>query len=429
MLSPSLSASSKLQSHFIARVHSNLCFKTVDVWPRTVPISLSTSYPRDIELPFSLIDNFHRIRGPSVEEATIIIEIFPTAYAVHVSLTVVCTSVPNIALPTSIAGIPCVFTDDENKMSNLQGTVCRGPHTWSDCEYPLFELPPFTDRVDILRELMPAGATELGWLGMRWVVLIENPDEDTQHKLPRTIAGLTVSYIPDEKNQEHSLRQKITAKYVLDNADYYPHLHGGMMISDGNVFSTSGILVQHPADPNTRYITVSKHAFLHSSTVLHPIPAVGHVVGKIANVVLGGTDIALCRVEDDSLRYSAESFAGPSGTIRCTGLARSGESYMGQKLYFDSPFTGLAEGYCVGQGCRQIPSDVPGEAWSYVEVIWTDIQREGIIDPMNGCCGSPIWDSEGKVHAFFHYFNEKSTRSYCPTPDTLMDLGYQLSAF
>jgi hypothetical protein len=181
--------------------------------------------------------------------------------------------------------------------------------------------------------------------------------------------------------------------------------------------------------PTQDILQYPNRPYLHSSTVFHPSPSVGHVVGKIANVVLGGTDIALCRVEDDSLRYAAESFAGPSGTIKCTGLARSNESYMGQKLYFDSPFTGLAHGYCTGQGCRRIQRYVPGEACNYVEVIWTDIQREGIDDPMNGCGGCPIWDSEGKIHAFFHYFNDTSTRSYCPTPDTLMDLGYQLSAF
>jgi len=411
---------------------SNHLFQKVDIWPSTVPLPLATSYPRDIELPFSLMDSRHRMRGPNAEEATMIMEIFPTAHTIQVSppfLTVVCTSIPKIPLPTSIAGIPCVFTDNENVMSDLQGIDCRGPHMLSDREYPLFELPPFADRVEILRELMSAGATEIGWLGTRWVIMVENPDEETQTKLPRTIANLVVSYIPEEKHHKHSLRRKSPEKYLLDNSDYYPYLHGGMMISDGTIFSASGIPVRHPDDPDASYFTVSKHAFVHSSTVVHPSPAVGHVLGKIANIVVGGTDIALCRVEDDSLRYATESFAGPRGTIKFTGLARSQESYLGQRLYFDSPFTGLAEGYCTGQGCRRIPSDVPGEAWRFVEVIWTDIQRDGIIDPMNGCCGSPIWDAEGKVHAFFHYFNDSSTRSFCPTPDALIDLGYELSAF
>jgi hypothetical protein len=61
----------------------------------TIPVSLATSYPRDIELPFSLIDNSHPMRGPNAEEATIIMEMFPTAHIVHISppyLTVVCTS-------------------------------------------------------------------------------------------------------------------------------------------------------------------------------------------------------------------------------------------------------------------------------------------------------------------------------------------------
>jgi hypothetical protein len=57
---------------------------------------------------------------------------------------------------------PLHFTDNENAMSDLQGIVCRGPHMLSDREYPLFELPPFADRLEILRELMSAGATEIG---------------------------------------------------------------------------------------------------------------------------------------------------------------------------------------------------------------------------------------------------------------------------
>jgi len=67
----------------------------------------------------------------------------------------------------------------------------------SDREDQLFELTPFTDRVEIIRELMSAGATEIGWLGTHWVILVESSDEETKSRLPRTLANLAVSYIPD----------------------------------------------------------------------------------------------------------------------------------------------------------------------------------------------------------------------------------------
>ena len=124
----------------------------------------------------------------------------PTAYIIHVSppfLAVVCTLVPKIPLPTSIPRIPCVFTDNETVMPDLQGIVCQGPHMISDREDQLFELTPFTDRVEIIRELMSAGATEIGWLGTHWVILVESSDEETKSRLPRTLANLAVSYIPD----------------------------------------------------------------------------------------------------------------------------------------------------------------------------------------------------------------------------------------
>ena len=165
------------KSHFIARKHSNLCFKTINIWPSTVPLSWATSYPRDTQLSSSLIDNFHRMRGPRAEEATMIMEIFSTAYAVHVS------PLQRSRFQHLLWEFPACLLRMKIQRRTWQAIVCREPHNWSDREYPHFESPPFVDRVEILRELISAGATEIGRLGTCWVILVENPDQGTKFKL------------------------------------------------------------------------------------------------------------------------------------------------------------------------------------------------------------------------------------------------------
>src|SRR5438045_2886685 len=91
-------------------------------------------------------------------------EIFPTAQGVHVSppyLTVVCML--KIRLPNSTTRISCFFTNNEK-----QCRICRASFVTDHPFYPTALQLPFGDRVEILRELMSVGATEIGWLGTCW---------------------------------------------------------------------------------------------------------------------------------------------------------------------------------------------------------------------------------------------------------------------
>jgi hypothetical protein len=76
---------------------------------------------------------------------------------------------------------------------------------------------------------------------------------------------------------------------------------------------------------------------------------------------------------------------------------------MGQELFMDSPFTGLANGYVYVSDVAAIPTDDDIHPWAYVANLWVNFEND-LNDPVDGCCGTPMWDSEGGVHAFFRYF-------------------------
>jgi hypothetical protein len=155
--------------------------------------------------------------------------------------------------------------------------------------------------------------------------------------------------------------------------------------------------------------------------VIHPSFAIGHVVGQVSRT-FQDTDIALAKITDPAVRFSAETFAGPHGTTKLNRLAGQTETYIGQELFMDSPFTGLAEGYVYMSDIAAIPTDGNVLPWAYVANLSVNFEK----DSVDGCCGSPMWDSEGAVHAFFRYYADDSGISYCPAPDPLINAGYRM---
>lgn len=90
---------------------------------------------------------------------------------------------------------------------------------------------------------------------------------------------------------------------------------------------------------------------------------------------------------------------------------------IGNELYIDSPFTGL------GVGINIIPVDGPDPEWHYNANLWMSFPN-GIENPLPGCCGSPLFDTQGEVYAFFRYSRTEGTGiSYCPCSDPLSAAG------
>ena len=396
--------------------------------PVTVELPFTENYPRKIVMPFSLLNKDKSQRSPSLDEGIQIMKLFPGC--VHVKhlppyLILVVKPMPNTRLPNAIADIPCYITESETDLGPVGGINCHGPPCQGGMKFELWRLPRHEVRRSILQELLPLGVRSLGWVGTRWLMVADMPEERAVRVLPRKIGNMIASFLPHKRHHDRSLRLLSPSTDTYDNSDYYPALHAGMMVTDTNVFTTTGVPLVHPSSPTARFFTVPEHGFLNLPRVIHPSPIVGHVVGQIWKI-FPHTDIALAKITDPNVTVSAETFAGAQGTTKLTRLADQTETHIGQELFMDSPFTGLGEGYMYVSDIAAIPTDEPAvQPRAYIASLWVNFGNQ-LPDPVDGCCGSPLWDCDGKVHAFFRYYRDESGISYCPAPDPLINEGYEL---
>jgi hypothetical protein len=337
-------------------------------------------------------------------------------------LTLVCDTIPSI-VPKIIAGVPCHFTLKENDIP-LHGTFCHGkPITIGD-KQDVWVLPTPSTYVSILEFLAPLGVYSITWLGIRWLLEVNSVTGDTEKQLPCLINGLVASFWRYMKPKEHSLScTKIPTLINFDDTDYFPHLHAGILLSNGEHITTSGCPVFHPNDTN-QYFMITSHGFITGAEVHHPSET-SCIIG-ITEKKFGETDISLCCITDSRINYTIDCFAGSNDGILLRKMVKEEEGWIGKELFFDSPLTGLGTGYIVAHGTRAIPSDSPDPEFHYVANLWVSFDHGGD-DPKEGCCGSPLFDKDGDVYAFFHYYTTDDTAtSYCPSPDPLIDAGYSL---
>jgi hypothetical protein len=132
----------------------------------------------------------------------------------------------------------------------------------------------------ILAELVPLGVRSLGWVGTRCVLFTIVPAKAADI-LPRAIGNMVATFLPHKTHRDCSLRHLNPTANTYDNSDYYPRLHAGMMLSDTEVFTTTGVPIVHPSRPDERLFSVAKHGFRASPRVIHPSVAIGHVVGQV----------------------------------------------------------------------------------------------------------------------------------------------------
>ena len=384
-----------------------------------------------IDMGFTLINEKNLQRSPSVEEVKAICDIYPGVTDVlHFPpyLRVVCETLPE-QIPRTLAGIPCQFTTNPDEIP-LRGTFCRGPAISLGSICPPWILPPFNTRKKIAQHLVSSGVRSVGWLGTRWLLEVESEDDGTARNLPCKINGLIASYHCLPASEEHSRRHIFPSRTEVDDTDYFPNLHAGMLLfqgGDGGGYSTSGCPVKHVDHPNDRFFTVASHGFVLGAEVIHPhAPPNGRIVA-IVDKQMGHSDISLAKIIDPAIAYTAESFAGPDGTIRLKELRREQDCMIAEELFLDSPFTGLATGIVVAHGVAVYPKDGIDEKWAYVSNIWTDFTAS-VYDPVAGSCGTPLYNKGGGVVAFFRWFDNAGI-STCPTPDSLIKAGWELAHY
>ncbi|KAL9102553.1 MAG: hypothetical protein Q9163_002303 [Psora crenata] len=161
--------------------------------------------------------------------------------------------------------------------------------------------------------------------------------------------------------------------------------------------TTSGILVTNREGQS--FITVATQGFEEDGLVYHPNPKNGTLIGQIIES-LPGTDISIARL-NPGLRYVNETFgthAEPDG-IRINGISPCYPPHLRgyDALTMNNPFSGSREGITMALGLR-IPEE--GEK-DYVAHQWHLFDNGD--EPVDGCCGSPILDAEGRIVGLFRF--------------------------
>jgi len=113
----------------------------------------------------------------------------------------------------------------------------------------------------------------------------------------------------------------------FDDTDYFPHLHAGMLLSDGECITTSGCPVFCPDDLN-QYFIISSYGFVTGSDVRHPLGN-SRVIGT-AEKKFSETDISLCCITDNQITYTVGCFAGSNDGIKLRNMVKEDDIWIGK---------------------------------------------------------------------------------------------------
>lgn len=291
--------------------------------------------------------------------------------------------------------------------------------------------------VRVFREL-EIKIRDIFWFGGFWQITI--PDGTNIKLVPSSIASSpafyrTISEAPDP--DPAALRSKPPQGVEYDDTTHTtaPNalLRPGIMLSssvrtitrngkneESFKTTTSGVLVANLKGQIS--ITVATHGFEEDGLVYHPNPHKGTIVGRIIES-LPGTDISIARL-NPGLQYVNETFGTctePDG-IRMNGVSPAYPPHLRvyDALSMNNPFSGSCEGVTMALGAT-IPEAGDKE---YVEHVWNFFENGD--EPIDGSCGSPILDAEGKVVGFFRFKVANSSLCLSVSGSELRQYGYEI---
>ena len=279
---------------------------------------------------------------------------------------------------------------------------------------------------------------DIFWFGGFWQITI--PDGTDVKLLPSRIASnpafyRTTSQIPEP--DPAALRSKPPQGVEYDDTMYMtaPNalLCPGIMLSssvhtiirngESEEFfktTTSGILVTN--QKGELFITVATHDFEDDGLIYHPNPHKGTVIGRIIES-LPGTDISIARL-NPGLQYINETFgtsAEPDG-VQMNGISPAYPPHLQvyDALSMNNPFSGSCEGVTMALGAT-----IAGEGdKDYVTHEWSLFENGD--EPVDGSCGSPILDAEGKVVGLFRFKAADSSLCLSVSAMELREYGYDI---
>lgn len=369
--------------------------------------------------------------------------LFPTTFAAEVVPPYVIIRVrtlPPKPWPFTVGGLPLWLTTDEFADCFDRGRTGRGRKALEHIDLQRKE--EFSE--DILRraiavfQALQVKIRDVMWCAGFWRITI--PDNTDLNVLPPTIARQVCFYkfpSEDPDPDPSALRSKIPQGVEYDDTLYATTsnalLRPGIMVSssiylvtkDGKTeetfkTTTSGILVvDHHGQP---FITVATHGFEDNGLVYHPNPVKGLVIGKIVDR-LPGADISIVKL-NSGLRYVNETFGtkdNPNG-IKMSGLLPCYPPHLRvyDPITMENPFSGSCEGCVLGMGAK-----IPGEGGKdYILHEWHIFENGN--EPLDGSCGSPILDSDGKVVGLFRFVTKTSLHCLGVSAMELRAFGYEI---
>ena len=362
-----------------------------------------------------------RATTPPQNDFSDIVKLFPTTFDVSVSppfLIIRVRELPQTTLPFTVSGLPIQLTTADHDEPFNKGVLATGSDILRELD--LHRKLDYTHA--ILLQVIEAyhqfkiKISSIFWFGGFWQVSL--PDEIDLKNLPFCAARCPVFYLEDSETPQPvpaALRTKAAKLDDYDDTIYASSgsdlLRPGVMLSsslrtktsdgkteEGWETTTSGILV---ADAKGEFfVTVASHGFNQDGLVYHPNPKSGTEIGRVVRS-LPHLDISLVRLHP-GFRYVNHTFGNTTtdsqGTL-LTGLSPCVPPHL--RIYdlitTDNPFTGLCEGLTMAVGVR-ITDDPKA---TYVRHQWKIFENGS--EPVDGACGCPILDDEGRVVGLFRF--------------------------
>lgn len=201
----------------------------------------------------------------------------------------------------------------------------------------------------------------------------------------------------------------------------YDILRPGIMVAASRTASTAGILLKD--ENGNRYMTVSAHAFPpDDSLIRHPHPtsaSIGSVVSRI-----GTTDIALAVLKENIVFQNETSSGAQSERGICLqGVRNPAEMKPYEHLYMENSFIGCTDAIFIHARLQRFPSTNPNiYTWIWQDWVWAGQDAARI--PVQGSCGSALWDKDGNVVSLSNYMEKEKNIGIGVAAYELVKAGY-----
>ncbi|KAI9772964.1 MAG: hypothetical protein M1840_008846 [Geoglossum simile] len=402
----------------------------------------SLTVSKRVELSYSLVEGGKPTTPPHGDFSELL-RLFPTTFAAEVAPPYVIIRVrtlPPKPWPFTVGGLLLWLTTDELEHCFDPGKVGKGKKMLEHIDLQRkeeFSEGILKEAIAIFQALQ-IKIRDIMWSPGFWRITV--PDSTDWKVLPSWIAHQVCFYkfrSEDPDPDPSALRSKIPQGVEYDDTLYAatPNalLRPGIMVSssirqitrDGKTeeafkTTTSGMLVVNRY--GQPFITVASHGFEDDNLVYHPNPTKGSVIGRVVDR-LSGTDISIVKL-NSGLRYVNETFSSKDGLggIQMSGISPGYPPHLRayDPITMDNPFSGFCEGLVLGTGAI-LPEEGDRD---YVRHQWLIFDNGS--EPIDGSCGSPFLDSDGRVVGLFRFKKINSDQCWGVSATELRNFGYDI---